>query len=113
MLRHAVRLNSLTELAVTKLDVLDGFVTVKVCTGYRLDGVELGHYPDRVDVLAGVEPIYRVLPGWQTTLSDARTPDDLPPAARDLIDLIERQTEVPVGVVGVGAERDDHLLWHP
>jgi adenylosuccinate synthase len=113
MLRHAVRLNSLTELAVTKLDVLDGFATVKVCTGYRLDGVELGHYPDRVEVLGRVEPVYRVLPGWETALRDARTPTDLPQAARDLINVIERETEVPVGVVGVGAERDDHVIFHP
>ena len=113
MLRHAVRLNSLTELAVTKLDVLDGFETVKVCTGYRLDGAELAHYPDRSDLVARVEPIYRVLPGWGTTLSGVRTAAELPAAARDLIDLIEREAGIPIVVVGVGAERDDHLLWHP
>ena len=80
MLRHAVRLNSLTELALTKLDVLDGFATVKVCTGYRLDGAELEHYPDRSDMVARVEPVYCTLPGWGTTLSGARTRADLPPA---------------------------------
>jgi adenylosuccinate synthase len=111
MLRHAVRLNSLTELALTKLDVLDGFETVKVCTGYRLDGREVRHYPDRSDLVGRVEPIYRTLPGWQTTLGGARVRADLPPAARQLIDLIEDQAGVPVGVVGVGAERDDHVLW--
>ena len=112
MLRHAVRLNSLTELALTKLDVLDGFETVKVCTGYRLDGAALEHYPDRSDIVARVEPVYRTLPGWGTTLSGARTRADLPPAASDLIDLVEREVGIPVGVVGVGADRDDHLLWH-
>jgi adenylosuccinate synthase len=111
MLRHAVRLNSLTELALTKLDVLDGFETVKVCTGYRLDGRELDHYPDRSDLVARAEPVYRTLPGWRTRLSGARVPADLPPPARDLIDLIEAEAGVPIGVVGVGAERDDHLLW--
>ena len=74
MLRHAVRLNSLTELAVTKLDVLDGFDTVKVCTGYRLDGRRLPAYPDRVDVLARVEPVYETLPGWGVGLGDVREP---------------------------------------
>jgi adenylosuccinate synthase len=64
-------------------------------------------------VLGRVEPIYRVLPGWETALRDARTPTDLPQAARDLINVIERETEVPVGVVGVGAERDDHVIFHP
>ena len=74
MLRHAVRLNSLTELALTKLDVLDGFETIKVCTGYRLDGRPLRGYPDRSDVLARVEPVYETLPGWGTGLGGVREP---------------------------------------
>ena len=82
MLRHAVRLNSLTELALTKLDVLDGFDEVKVCTGYRLDGRPLTSYPDRSDVLARVEPVYETLPGWGTGLGDVREPRDLPGPAR-------------------------------
>ena len=111
MLRHAVRLNSLTELAVTKLDVLDGFDTVKVCTGYRIEGATLPAYPDRVDVLAGVEPVYETLPGWGIALGDVREPAHLPAGARQLIELIESQVGVPVRVVGVGAERDDYLIW--
>ena len=72
MLRQAIRLNSLTELALTKLDVLDGFETVKVCTGYRLDGELLDHYPDRSDLLARVEPVYETMPGWRTDVSATR-----------------------------------------
>ncbi len=112
MLRHAVRLNSLTELALTKLDVLDGFTAVKVCTGYRLDGRALPSYPDRSDVLGRVEPVYRTLPGWGTGLGTARERGDLPPPARALIELVEQEVGIPVRVVGVGAERDDYLLWH-
>jgi adenylosuccinate synthase len=111
MLRHAVRLNSLTELAVTKLDVLDGFDEVKVCTGYRVDGRSLPAYPDRVDVLASVEPDYEILRGWGVGLGGVREPAGLPPGARELIELIEQQVGVPVRVVGVGAERDDYLIW--
>jgi adenylosuccinate synthase len=111
MLRHAVRLNSLTELALTKLDVLDGFDEIKVCTGYRLDGRELAHYPDRSDVLARVEPLYRTLPGWGSSLRDLRQPADVPPPARALIELVETEVGIPVRVVGVGAERDDYMLW--
>jgi adenylosuccinate synthase len=111
MLRHAVRLNSLSELAVTKLDVLDGFDAVKVCTAYRLDGETLPAYPDRVDVLGAVEPVYETLPGWGIGLGDVREPAGLPPGARQLIELIETQVGVPVRVVGVGAERDDYLIW--
>ena len=111
MLRHAVRLNSLTELALTKLDVLDGFDTVKVCTDYRVDGSRVAGYPDRADVLARVEPVYATLPGWGVELGAAREVDDLPPAAAALIELVEREVGVPVRIVGVGAERDDYVLW--
>jgi adenylosuccinate synthase len=112
MLRQAVRLNSLTELALTKLDVLDGFGTVKVCTGYRLDGVEVANYPDRSDVLARVEPVYETLAGWGTSLSEARERSDLPAEAQAFLALVEEQVGVPVRVVGVGAERDDYLMWN-
>ncbi|WP_116995325.1 adenylosuccinate synthase [Desertimonas flava] len=111
MLRQAVRLNSLTELALTKLDVLDGFDTVKVCTDYRVDGRTLTSYPDRADVLANVEPVYETLEGWGTGLGGVREPANLPAGARALIELVERQVGVPVRVVGVGAERDDYLIW--
>ena len=111
MLRQAVRLNSLTELALTKLDVLDGFATVKVCTGYRLDGQLLHHYPDRSDVLARIEPVYATLPGWNVDLSATRESGELPAEARAFVALVEQQVGVPVNVVGVGADRDDYLLW--
>ena len=86
MLRHAVRLNSLTELALTKLDVLDGFDEVKVCTGYRVDGRTLTRTtPTASELLAEVEPVYATLPGLgRPTLGDVREPGDLPPSARAL-----------------------------
>jgi adenylosuccinate synthase len=111
MLRQAVRLNSLTELALTKLDILDGFETIKICTGYRLDGKLLEHYPDRSELIADVEPVYESLPGWGSVLSDKREPGQLPPEAKRFIEIVEAQVGVPVKVVGVGAERDDYLVW--
>jgi adenylosuccinate synthase len=111
MLRQAVRLNSLTELALTKLDILDGFDTIRICTGYRHRGQTLDTYPDRSDVLAEVEPVYETLDGWGSVLSDAREPGQLPPAAKRFIEVVEREVGVPVRVVGVGAERDDYLVW--
>jgi adenylosuccinate synthase len=111
MLRHAVRLNSLTELAVTKLDVLDTFETIRVCTGYRIDGHEVANYPDLPEVLERAEPVYAELDGWQSNSTSARTPDDLPPQAQALIRLIEEQVGIPVRIIGVGAERDDYVLW--
>jgi adenylosuccinate synthase len=111
MLRHAVRLNSLTELALTKLDILDGFETVKICTGYLLDGTLLTDYPDRSDIVARVEPVYEVLDGWGSVLSEAREADHLPELAKRFVEIVEREVGVPVRIVGVGAERDDYLLW--
>jgi adenylosuccinate synthase len=111
MLRHAVRLNSLTELALTKLDVLDGFDSIQICTDYRLDGRLLTGYPDRVDVLASVVPVYEHVQGWGTDLRNVREPDGLPESTQRFIGIVERQVGVPVRVVGVGAERDDYLVW--
>ncbi|MEM8621543.1 MAG: adenylosuccinate synthase [Actinomycetota bacterium] len=111
MLRHAVRLNSLTELSLTKLDILDGFEQVQICTGYRIDGVEVDGYPDRSDLLARVEPVYETVAGWETSLSSAREPGELPDEARRFIEIVEREVGIPVRVVGVGAERDDYLVW--
>jgi len=111
MLRQAVRLNSLTELALTKLDILDGFESIKICTGYRLGGVLLEHYPDRSELIADVEPVYETIPGWGSVLSDKREPGELPPEAKRFIEIVEEQVGVPVKVVGVGAERDDYLVW--
>ncbi|MFK7920220.1 MAG: adenylosuccinate synthase [Ilumatobacter sp.] len=111
MLRHAVRLNSLTELSLTKLDILDGFDTVKICTGYSHNGENITDYPDRYDVLEAIEPVYEELPGWKTSLSEARESGDLPAEAKAFIEVVEREVGVPVRVVGVGAERDDYLMW--
>ena len=111
MLRHAMRLNSLTELALTKLDILDGFDEVKICTGYTLDGERVEHYPDRYDVLERIEPVYEVLPGWNTPINEAREQGDLPEQAKRFIEVVEREVGIPVKVVGVGAERDDYLVW--
>ncbi|MBF28527.1 MAG: adenylosuccinate synthase [Acidimicrobiaceae bacterium] len=111
MLRHAVRLNSLTELAVTKLDVLDTFETIRVCVGYRIDGSDVENYPDLPDVLERAEPVYVDLEGWQSDSTTARMPADLPPQAQAFIRLIEEQAGVPVRIIGVGAERDDYVLW--
>jgi adenylosuccinate synthase len=110
MLRHAVRVNSLTEIALTKLDVLDTFDEVKVCTGYRHEGAPLSGYPDRIDVLAEVEPVYATLPGWRTELRGAKTFSDLHPNARALVELVEANTGVPVTLIGTGPERDDCVV---
>jgi adenylosuccinate synthase len=111
MLRQAVRINSLTEIALTKLDVFDTFEEVKVCTGYRIGSTLLANYPDRMDLLADVEPVYEAFPGWNCSLAEVREPGDLPAGAQDFVRTVEREVGVPIRIVGVGAERDDYLLW--
>ncbi|MFN2503150.1 MAG: adenylosuccinate synthase, partial [Acidimicrobiales bacterium] len=109
MLRQAARLNSLTELALTKLDVLDTFDTIKVCVGYHADGVRFHHPPYHQSVLHKVTPIYEELPGWKTDLTKATKWDDLPPPARDYIAFLAEEGDVPITLVGVGPGRDQFV----
>ena len=110
MLRHAVRVNSLTDIALTKLDVLDDFDTIRVCVGYQLEGRELQGFPDDAETLARVECVYVDIPGWKQSLRACRREADLPRDVLSLLSLVEQHTKVPVSVVGVGPERDDVVL---
>ncbi|HMG44911.1 MAG TPA: adenylosuccinate synthase [Acidimicrobiales bacterium] len=109
MLRHAVRLNSLSELAITKLDVLDTFDTVKVCVAYEADGRRYERFPDDQSLLHAVTPVYEELPGWSTDLSGSTELHQLPAAAQKYLDFLEEQVQVPVSLVGVGPGRDQFV----
>jgi adenylosuccinate synthase len=109
MMRHAVRLNSLTAIALTKLDMLDTFDELKVCVAYEADGVRYDHMPYHQSVLHKVTPIYEELPGWKTDLSEATMLQDLPTEAREYVDFLARQSGVPVSLVGVGPGRDQFV----
>jgi adenylosuccinate synthase len=113
MLRHAVRLNSLSEIALTKLDVLDVFDTVKVCVAYEAGGRRHDRFPDDQSLLHAARPVYEELPGWSTDISGCTEPHDLPPAARDYIAFLEEQVQVPVRMVGVGPGRDQCVQLAP
>ena len=106
MLRHAARLNSLTEIALTKLDVLDTFDEVKVCTGYMVDGRRITQYPDTVERLGEVVPEYVTLPGWKCSTVGISRWEDLPVSARELVAIVEREAGVPVTFIGTGPSRD-------
>jgi len=109
MLRHAVRVNSLSELAVTKLDVLDAFDELKVCVAYDIDGERVHHLPDNQSALHRAVPVYETLPGWKTDISGATAPEDLPDAARTFIAFLEEQVGVPIDLLGVGPGRDQYV----
>lgn len=109
MLRHAVRLNSLTELAITKLDILDTFETIKVCVAYEIDGVRTEKLPYHQSDVHRAVPIYEELPGWKTDLTEATEPRHLPAEAHAYLKLIEDQVGVPVSLVSTGPGRNQYL----
>jgi adenylosuccinate synthase len=110
-LRYAVRINGLTSLALTKLDVLSVFPELPVCVRYRLrDGDETAEFPAHQSDFHHAQPVWEVLDGWEEPLDDATTRDDLPPAARRYVEFVERGLEVPVELVGVGAARERVLV---
>ena len=106
VVRYAVRVNGLTGLAVTKLDVLDSFDEIPVCVGYRLDGEPFDSMPADLDRIDRVEPVYETLPGWHKPLRDVRRLADLPPAARAYVDRLQDLSHAPVRYVSIGTRRD-------
>jgi adenylosuccinate synthase len=111
MLRQAVRLNSMTEVALTKLDVLDTFESVKVCVAYEADGIRYTHLPYHQSTFHKAKPIYEELPGWRTDLSAVTAPGDMPAAARDYVAVLSEQIGVPVRLVGVGPGREQTVSF--
>ncbi|MEA2305937.1 MAG: adenylosuccinate synthase [Solirubrobacteraceae bacterium] len=110
-LRYAARINSLTALSITKLDVLSGFDRIKVCTRYRgQDDASFDTFPYHQSVLHHATAEYEELPGWTEDISECRTMSDLPQAAREYLDWITEQTGVPIVLVGVGPGREQ-TLW--
>jgi len=110
-LRYAARINGLTQLAVTKLDVLSGFDRIKVATRYRgAEEAEFTTFPYHQSVLHQARAVYEELPGWTEDIGEARTESDLPQAARDYLAFIAEQIGVPVSLVGVGPGREQ-VVW--
>lgn len=110
MLRHAMRVNSLTETALTKLDVLDTFEEVKVCVAYKINGEVVRNYPDTVERLAQVEPVYETLSGWMSSTEGITEFSKLPATAQELVKIVERETGIPVSMVGTGPARDSMVV---
>jgi len=110
-LRYAVRVNGITSLALTKLDVLSAFAKLPVCVAYRLrDGSETLHFPAHQSDFHHARPVWQTLTGWEEPLDTASSRDELPDAARDYVEFVERQLDVPVELVGVGAARERVLV---
>ncbi len=112
LVRQAIKVNGIDGIALTKLDVLDGFDELKVCTGYKLDGEILDHLPASTVGQARVEPIYETLEGWSDSTQGARTWADLPATAIKYVRRIEELIEAPVSLLSTSPERDDTVLVH-
>ncbi|WP_046158666.1 adenylosuccinate synthase [Chromobacterium vaccinii] len=110
LLRQSVRVGGIASLALTKLDVLDGMDELKICIGYRLDGVLRGDYPAGLAERGRIEPVYETLPGWRESTRGARSLDALPEQARAYVRRIAELAGAPVSLISTGAERDDVIL---
>lgn len=113
-LRRAMQLNSVSGLCVTKLDVLDGLETLRICTGYRIDGQVIDVPPIGAEGFERCEPVYEDLPGWEGSTSKVTRYDDLPQQARDYLKRMEDLLETPVDIISTGPDREETIvLRHP
>ena len=109
-LRYSLRINGIQKIAITKLDVLDEFEEIKICTAYRVDGKKIENFPTDLRTLAKVEPVYRVFKGWKTSTSGVRSYSKLPEKARTYIESFASLLGTKVWMVSVGARRDQTLI---
>jgi adenylosuccinate synthase len=112
-LRYAARVNGLTELALTKLDILSGLAEIPVCVAYAAAGERVGHFSADSAALAAYLPIYQNFPGWQEDITGVRRWADLPPAARAYVRGVAELSGVPVTLVSVGPGRDQLVTVPP
>jgi adenylosuccinate synthase len=114
IMRRSNQLNGVTGLCVTKLDVLDGLDTIRICTSYRYEDKTLSTPPSGADALAKCEPVYEEVPGWTESTLGVRSFDKLPVNAQKYLKKIEERTEARIDIISTGAERDDTIiLRHP
>ncbi|MDH5655265.1 MAG: adenylosuccinate synthase [Spirochaetia bacterium] len=108
LVKHSARINGLTDLALTKLDILSEYDEIPICTGYEIDGKKIDAFP--AQNLEKIKPIYETLPGWKTDISKARSLDELPKNCRSYIDRLTELTGVPISLLSVGPGRDETIF---
>jgi adenylosuccinate synthase len=109
VIRYAVRVNGLTGIALTKLDVLSDFDTIKVCTGYTYQGKALETLPAALEIFENCQPVYEELPGWRTDITAAKTFEELPENARRYVHRLEELAGCPIVMVSIGPRRDQTI----
>jgi len=107
--RFSTRINGFTGAAITRLDILDTFPTLKICVGYKLDGQTIDYFPGNIATLEKCQPIYEELPGWQTSTTDIREYEQLPAKARQYVARLEELISCPANLICVGPEREQTI----
>jgi adenylosuccinate synthase len=110
LLRYTAAVNGFDSIIITKLDVLDGLDKVPVCVGYKLDGKLTEEMPASLNALGRIQPVFEMLPGWSTPSAGVTEYDKLPPNARDYLKFLEERTEVEIGCVSTGPERNQTMV---
>ena len=110
VVRYAGLISGIDYMAVTRLDILDNFDEIKMCTGYKYKGELLNEIPASLKVLAEVEPVYETFPGWKTSISKIRKYEDLPEKARNYLERMAEVTGIDLGIVSVGPNRDETIV---
>ena len=110
LLKDAIRLNGVSGIVLTKMDVLSEFETIKICTSYRYQGQRNEEVPSQIKVLQECEPVYEEIPGWKVDLRDIRNFEDLPPRAKDYVRHVAELTDTEVVLVSVGERREEIIL---
>ena len=111
-MRYSARVNGIEGLAITKLDILDEFSEIQICSSYRVDGEVLSEPPANIDMFSRCHPVYETIRGWQGegVTAGARREDDLPSAARSYLDRVEELVGVPISIISTGSDRDDTII---
>jgi len=109
-LKYSMMVNGISEIALTKLDVLDSFDEIKICVAYKKDGKVLKSFPTDVQTLENIEPVYKTYKGWNETITGVKTWKKLPKRTRDYVETIEKLSGVRVSIVSVGARRDQTIV---
>jgi adenylosuccinate synthase len=110
VLRYAARINGLTSLALTKLDVLGGLHPLKICRAYSVEGEEMNDFPASPHLWKKCEPIYEEMEGWEEDISSVSSYIDLPSAARRFVEFVEDFTQIPVSTISLGRGRQNTLV---
>ncbi len=109
-LKYAVRLNGMNELALTKLDILDDFEEIKLCTSYRIDGEETDVFPLDLPDVENLEPVYTTMPGWNQSLEECNSREDFPEKAEEYLQFIERYLDVDLTILSKGPKRSETIV---